>query len=349
MRPETPIPPPSIPDELIERCLAGRCEGPEGERVRAYLAVTPGVARYYQSLRSALGSDGAGSVREDAERAYAALMQQLRAEVDGAARPNAPQVRRSRWPWGGEGSSRTYQHRVRAVVGVALVAGLVAVATWRSGAFVGSHRVAPVPTVYVTQNGQRASILLPDGSTVMLNVASRLEIPADFAAGNRSVHLFGEALFSVTHHTGTPFTVVTGGVATRVLGTTFMIRHYAADTTSVVAVRDGKVAVRSTVVTAQQQAVVGRTGAVGLRPADPAQFTFATGVLTLNGVPLRDAIAELDRWYDADIRLGDPTLGKNLIQGAFAAGSLADLVKILGFTFHAQVVREGRVITLYPR
>ncbi|HXC24982.1 MAG TPA: FecR domain-containing protein, partial [Gemmatimonadaceae bacterium] len=67
------------------------------------------------------------------------------------------------------------------------------------------------------------------------------------------------------------------------------------------------------------------------------------------GLPLPAAIVELDRWFDADIRLGDPMLEKQRIKGEFAAGSLADLSAILELTYNVRVVRDGRVLTLYPR
>jgi ferric-dicitrate binding protein FerR (iron transport regulator) len=204
-------------------------------------------------------------------------------------------------------------------------------------------------TTYTTANGQRANITLSDGSTVVLNVASRLEVPADFGASHRTVRLNGEALFTVARRTKSPFTVVTGQTTTRVLGTSFVVRRYTTDTATTVAVRDGKVAVQSTVVTAQHQATVNQRGGIHLSPASPAQFTFAKGVLTLNGVMLKDAIAELDRWYDADIRVEDPTLLRYSIHGTCTTGSLTDLSSILELTLDARVVRDGRTLTLFPK
>lgn len=204
-------------------------------------------------------------------------------------------------------------------------------------------------TTYATANGERANITLPDGSMAMLNVASRLEVPGDYAAGNHTVRLTGEALFTVTHHTGTPFTVTSGPLTTRVLGTSFLVRHYATDTTTQVAVRDGKVAVRSIVLPASRQFSMDGHGAIRVQPADPSQFSFATGTLVLNGVTLADAIPELDRWYDADIRVGDAALGTRRLTVECAAGSLADLAAILEWTFNMRVVRHGRMLTLYQK
>ena len=204
-------------------------------------------------------------------------------------------------------------------------------------------------TTYATTNGQRAAITLPDGNTVALNVASRLEVPTNYGAGNHMVQLpVGEALFTVAHHVGAPFTVVAGATVARVLGTSFVVRHYLTDTVTTVAVEDGKVAVRSTVITAQRLVEIDQRGVTRVRSVDPSRFTFATGVLTLDVTSLSEAIPELDRWYDADIQLGDPVLGRQEIKGKFTAGSLADLAAILELMFDVRVVRDGRVLTLYP-
>ncbi|HXC24674.1 MAG TPA: FecR domain-containing protein, partial [Gemmatimonadaceae bacterium] len=121
-----------------------------------------------------------------------------------------------------------------------------------------SIALKPVST-YVTGNGERARITLPDSNTVLLDVATRLEVPADYLEGDHVVRVTtGEAVFAVSHHTRTPFTVVTGGVTTRVLGTEFLVRRYPTDTATLVAVREGKVVVqtalrRSLVLSASRQ------------------------------------------------------------------------------------------------
>src|SRR5262249_5694885 len=146
----------------------------------------------------------------------------------------------------------------------------------------GAHRRVPVST-YVTARGERATITLPDGNTVNLNVASRLEVPADYLAGNHTVHLYGEALFTILHHDRVPFTVVAGLASAGVLGTGCVVRRYSTDTTTVVAVRDGKVEVQqagsthTVVLAAAQQVVVDRSRMRRVEEADPTRFDFSTG------------------------------------------------------------------------
>lgn len=213
----------------------------------------------------------------------------------------------------------------------------------------GGRAHLPATLTYTTGNAERATVSLPDGNTIMLAVASHVDVPTDYQSGNHTIHLTGAALFVVTHHAEQPLTVVTSAATTRVLGTSFVVRQYPTDPVTTVAVREGKVMVRSLVLTANQQVEI-RPGIKGQpHTADPAQFSFASGVLTLHDVSLPVAIQELDRWYDADIRLGDPRLRAQGITGEYTAGSVADLANLLAMTFDVRIVRHGRVLTLYPR
>lgn len=205
------------------------------------------------------------------------------------------------------------------------------------------------PSRYTTANAERANVTLPDGSLVALDVASRLDVPADYAAGNHTVYLTGEALFTVTRHEGTPFTVIAGTTVARVLGTTFAMRRYKTDTTATVAVRDGKVAVGNVVVTAARLLEVGPHGVVQQGSADAAMFGFATGVMQITSMPLSRAATELNRWYGTEIRFGDTSLAHVPIEGKFIAGSVADLANYLNLLLNVRVVRDGRVLTIYPK
>lgn len=243
-------------------------------------------------------------------------------------------------------SWRGYAAAAAAVLTIAVIGvGLSMTRGWRFPGRASSVKYA----TYATTNGQRATITLLDGTAVALDVGSRLDVPADYASGNRSVRLSGRALFTVSHHGGTPFMVAAGDVTTRVLGTTFMVRHYPSDSVTRVAVRDGRVAVNDTVVTASRMVVVHRNGAMQMRAATSTPFLFAAGILALDSMRLSDAIPELDRWYDVDVRLGDPSLGARVVEGRFPAGARSDVAEVLAWMFDARVVRDGRVLLLYPK
>lgn len=75
--------------------------------------------------------------------------------------------------------------------------------------------------VLETPIGQRAEMVLPDGSRVWLNAATRIEYPSVFARNERRIRLSGEALFEVAPDAAHPFIVETFASEIEVLGTRF--------------------------------------------------------------------------------------------------------------------------------
>ena len=337
-------------EQLIGPYLANELDPETAARVRAHLEQSAGRQGFIAGIRAAVRSEHVG-IAPDVAAAKQRLLATLDRDVPATtviqgifpqrrtgARENTFGRRRSvpRTAW--------YAAAAFAAIVVSVVAG------WSAGSHASSRRPAAnasTYTRYATANGQRATITLPDGSTVVLNVASRLEVPTDYAAGNHALRLYGEALFTVRRHDRSPFTVSAGGETARVLGTSFAVRRYSTDSMTTVAVRDGKVAVRAAVLTAGRQIEIGRSMA-RVERADTSRFAFASGVLAFDDRPFPDVIAELDRWFDADVRLGDAELARRRISVSFAPGSISDLVSVLQL-MDLHVVRDGRHLTLFPR
>ncbi|MBD3629616.1 FecR family protein [Cyclobacterium sp.] len=93
-----------------------------------------------------------------------------------------------------------------------------------------------------TNERQKASITLPDGSRAYLNTNTTLRFPKRFINGKREVELLGEAFFQVVKQNGASFEVNSEGIKTVVLGTAFNVRAHQ-DSAVKVAVQSGKVAV----------------------------------------------------------------------------------------------------------
>jgi len=75
--------------------------------------------------------------------------------------------------------------------------------------------------VVVAGEGIVKEVVLPDGTKVWLNNSATLKYPREFSENERNVHLEGEAYFEVTKNRHKPFTVQSGAMCVRVLGTTF--------------------------------------------------------------------------------------------------------------------------------
>lgn len=95
----------------------------------------------------------------------------------------------------------------------------------------------------ITARGERKELLLPDGSSVTLNAASKIRIPSNFGAVNRTVELAGEAFFKVVHNAAKPFWVKTGKLITKDVGTSFDIKAYSDENDIQIAVLTGEVSI----------------------------------------------------------------------------------------------------------
>ena len=80
--------------------------------------------------------------------------------------------------------------------------------------------------IVMVENGQKASVQLPDGSHVHLNSASELRYSPDFGKKDRIVKLVGEAYFDVQSNPDNPFIVLTRADLQWAPGTKFNIKSY---------------------------------------------------------------------------------------------------------------------------
>lgn len=96
-----------------------------------------------------------------------------------------------------------------------------------------------------TKFGERRTIVLSDGSTVILNSSSLLSVAKDYNQQNRVVKLSGEAFFEVAKDKARPFMVIANNTITKALGTSFKIKNYNNDNQDVsISLATGKVSVK---------------------------------------------------------------------------------------------------------
>jgi transmembrane sensor len=87
---------------------------------------------------------------------------------------------------------------------------------------------------YTTSTGEQRALQLPDGTTVHLNMRSRIDVR--FSQNERSVRLLeGEALFNVARDAQRPFRVQSGASSIQAVGTEFnVLRRPLGTTVSVI-------------------------------------------------------------------------------------------------------------------
>ena len=85
------------------------------------------------------------------------------------------------------------------------------------------------PFMVKANKGDKATVVLPDGTDVILNSASQLSYLSDFGRNERRVHLEGEGYFKVAHDARRTFIVQVGELEVKVMGTVFNVCAYSND------------------------------------------------------------------------------------------------------------------------
>ena len=176
---------------------------------------------------------------------------------------------------------------------------------------------APVTYTTITNPyGYIRQVQLPDGSTVWLNAATTLKYASAFT-NHRHIQLDGEAFFDVTHDAKHPFTVESGDVQIKVLGTRFNIWGYAGANRTTVSLLTGKISVASdekelAVLRPATQLEWDRQAKTAItKPIDTAAtVAWKAGRLQFQGQTLSEIVQTLERWYGVRMRFANPRLGQ---------------------------------------
>lgn len=372
------MPEPRDGDERIVRYIAGECAPFEAVRIQQWIAADPALWERFQALERAWRM-----CMEDPARRWnvdAACTTLRRSRLNAAplhAGEHEPAHERtmplSLW-------TRTHERWTPGWVGVpaalALALALTIAASgalgWRVllGRAPAHETVVPLQEV-ATARGQRATITLADGTRIVLGAASSIRYPRDFGTGTRrDVYLDGQAYFEVVHDTLHPFRVYTERGVAEDLGTEFVVTAYSATPGMQVVVASGEVALRYAGASladsgiGQRRAGVpgftlgpGELGSIDSagkittsRVADVSLYlAWTRGRLVFRGVPLRDALPSISRWYDVDIVLGDSVLAGRRLVAEFGAHSAHEVVRLIALAVDARYEQRGDTIVLLPR
>jgi transmembrane sensor len=206
---------------------------------------------------------------------------------------------------------------------------------------------APDKGTYETAVGSQKKITLADGTSVILNTNSRLDV--DFADKQRDVHLTrGEAYFEVVHDKTRPFTVYANNYVVRDIGTAFDV-HLSKAGLVEVGVTKGSVEVKPAdgahvidaanslgVVTAGHDIVLGEKveRAEAVPSADMGRkLAWRQGQLIYTGQPLGEVLADVSRYSNIKIELADPALADLPVGGAFRTDQIEAIFAALENNF----------------
>ncbi|MGE0441458.1 MAG: FecR family protein [Gemmatimonadales bacterium] len=246
------------------------------------------------------------------------------------------------------GASRPARHLHRGWI-LAATAGAVLLAVWLT-------RPPATPGADIrTGPGERRTLRLPDGSTVVLAPGAHLRYALE-ADAPRGVQLEGQAWFEVVPAPERPFRVSTSGHEVRVLGTAFGVDAPGRGDSVTVAVLSGRVAFARTggaplELRAGQAALAVR--GLAPRPLDSAavagQHAWLTGTLRYDGARLDAVVRDLERWFAVDIRLADPAVGDRRLTGVIGLDAPDRAFETVAAALDLQLERTGSTVRFSPR
>lgn len=254
----------------------------------------------------------------------------------------------------------------RGVVLAAAAAMVLAAVVWWP------RNAKPIPQRQAIIHPGPERMTLEDGSVVELNAGAKVEV--DFTPNERRVHLVrGEAHFTVAKNPARPFIVAADKFSVRAVGTAFSVQLNRAAVS--VLVTEGKVRLDESVPAAGEHAaasrelshlIAGQQAVVSTAAADPSSAALADEVrirdvtpaeieqaLSWQGLrlefvemPLRDVVAEFNRYNQRKLVVEDEGTGNILVQGNFRADNVDAFVRLLGLGFEVRAVSRGNEIVL---
>ncbi|MFK5857536.1 MAG: FecR domain-containing protein [Bacteroidota bacterium] len=165
-------------------------------------------------------------------------------------------------------------------------------------------------------------IMLPDGSSVVMNKGARINYPEEFSSETRDVSFKGEAFFNIAHNPNKPMVIATGDVRVKVLGTSFDLCNCINSDEITVYLESGKILFYSIdeidgsileqiILYPGQKGVYNKnTGLITKhRFTDKNHVAWKTGVLEFVNAPLPEVVKVLEHTYqiqvNSDINLAD--------------------------------------------
>lgn len=198
--------------------------------------------------------------------------------------------------------------------------------------------------------GEKAQIVLSDGSHVWINSDSKLKYPVKFGETSRDVTLEGEAFFDVAKQRGKTFVVNTRDVKVNVLGTAFNVKCYPGDDKTQTVVVRGEVRVEdiqgkleATVLKPNEMATihdrqlpdqpVSNRPVIKVDKVDPVNLvSWKDQMLVFAGETFDDLSVKMERWFNVKIRIDNEKLKSERYTGKFGNETIYQVLEAIKIT-----------------
>lgn len=208
------------------------------------------------------------------------------------------------------------------------------------------------PFIVKADKGDKATVVLPDGTDVILNSASQLSYLRDFGKNERRVQLDGEGYFQVAHDTRRTFIVQVGELEVKVLGTVFNVCAYNNEQDVTVVLLEGKVGVQSPsssliMKPGEKMNYNKSTHKLTTEKVYPEDYvTWTKGSLYFQNESLDNIMKALSRAYDVTIRIDSPRIAEERFTGTIPGGGIQNALNIIMLTSPFRYEVKDSVIVL---
>ena len=170
--------------------------------------------------------------------------------------------------------------------------------------------------------GSQTKILLPDGSTAVLNSGSILKYPLSYGKKERNVYLVGEGYFEVAKNKEKVFQVHAGDMKVKVTGTVFNVRSYPEDLSAEVSLINGGVDVsvnnKYVRLKPDEKAIYNRgTGQLYSESTESYKSAlWTTGRLSFVNTSFAEILKDIERKYNVKIHVESDKVEKEYFSGS---------------------------------
>lgn len=210
--------------------------------------------------------------------------------------------------------------------------------------------VASSQGMFGTGVGIRDSIVLSDGTRVIIGPLSSVTVAPGYGTTARSVEVRGDAWFDVVHDAGKPFTVRAGSATIVDVGTKFAVRSDDPEGV-LVSVAEGSVSLQQ-VNTTVQQGVILKAGDNGVLKhggqiiarrgsATDDDVAWLKGRLVFREAPISEIVTSMRKWYGIELQVPDRSLASRHITASFAGESPERVLEVISLTLGAEIERHG--------
>jgi transmembrane sensor len=196
-----------------------------------------------------------------------------------------------------------------------------------------------------TPQGGQYTLILSDGTKVILNAASSLRYPTKFAGAERKVELTGEAYFEVAHNKAMPFHVITKQQDVRVLGTHFNINSYENEPGTKTTLLEGSVLINGkAILKPGEQALVSGTQLKVYQTNTELAVAWKNNKFMFDNENIQDIMRMIGRWYNVDISYVGEIPGEKFGGSVSRFDKVSKVLNILELTGNIHFKIEGRTI-----